>query len=102
MFRVAIAALVSLLALAAPANADDQADYTLFSRLQTNGMNVTDPQLIIQQSHNICADLRAGTPWRMVMTRLMSQNGYDLDESAALLDGATNAYCPALKPKHNV
>lgn len=99
MLRVAIAASTATIALAAPAYADDQADYSLFSSLRNNGMDITDSQLIIRQSHGICTDLSAGTPWRIVMTRLMSQNGYDLDESAALLAGATNAYCPTLKPR---
>lgn len=92
------AAMVAGVLLAAPSRATTEQDYTYFSLLESNGVEVTAPQDAIYTARIICNELDAGRNWRLVMTELMTAADFDLDMASTIMAAAIIAYCPQHDP----
>lgn len=94
----AVAAIGIATALAPAANATPEQDYIYFSLLENNGFHITRPTVAKQNADIVCSTLRAGTSWRIVMTRIMDEADYDLDTAALIMTASLVAYCPDATP----
>lgn len=93
-----IAAIGVATGIAAPANATPEQDYVYFSILEDNGYHITSPVIAKRNAAIVCSTLRSGTPWRLVMTRIMAEADHDVDAAAVVLAASIVAYCPDQMP----
>ena len=84
------------------AGADTQQDYTYYALLEDAGITVTSPRQAKLVAAAVCAELAAGTDWRLIVTHIMTEGDFDLTTSSSIVAAALVAYCPQLQPEEGV
>lgn len=99
-----IAALMAagVLLAAGDADADTQQDYTFYSILESNGVTVTSPKNAKLAAAAICAELAAGTDWRLIVTTLMTEGDFDLNTASTIVSASITAYCPQFSAEDQI
>jgi Protein of unknown function (DUF732) len=91
------AALTVAATLAATAHADANDEKFLQNVRDGMGLEVNDGPALITEAHELCGELRKGTPYKTVVSTLFQGNGnLGPDGAAYFVSASASAYCPEL------
>lgn len=96
--RLSIAAVVAgATTLAATAHADPNDEEFLQNIRNGMGLEVNDGPALINEAHELCSELKKGTPYKTVVSTLFQGNGnLGPDGAAYFVSASAQAYCPEL------
>jgi hypothetical protein len=91
------AVLAGATTLAATAHADPNDEQFLQNIRNGMGREVSDGPALINSAHEICSELRKGTPYKTVVSSVFQGNGVlGPDGAAYFVSVSAQAYCPEL------
>ncbi|BBZ43116.1 DUF732 domain-containing protein [Mycobacterium parmense] len=91
------AVLAGATTLAAPAHADPGDAQFLQTIRNGMGLEVTDGRALIDSAHELCSELKQGTPYKTVVSSVFQGNpGLGPDGAAYFVSASAQAYCPEL------
>ncbi len=91
------AVLAGATTLAATAHADPN-DAEFLQKIRDGmGLEVNDEAGLISEAHELCSELKKGTPYKTVVSTLFQGNGnLGPDGAAYFVSASAQAYCPEL------
>lgn len=88
------AAAVGLAVATAGAASASSADDAFISQMQSIGVTFSSPQAAVQQGHQVCKELAAGSTGTQIASEILSQTNLTSKQAAYFVVYATKDYCP--------